>query len=320
MRVLMVGLLLTIASQAAHAEGETFMVLPTEAWGDVEMKARHVAEMMRIALVERSLQTTPAPSKEDLAAGEFGVTCSASADACAQSVGRERKATKVIGSSLRELLPSESATGLELELSFYDIRTGAIARRKSSTGELPVLVDWAQGEALAFAGVEVTGGLVITGLPVGTRVFADDVEKAQLPMLAPIKLRPGRHAIVLKTADAAGSSFVDVKADETLTVKRCVNGALIDDCGATKGLTPAGPNALLIGGGVGVGLGVVALVVSAGTAVASSMSYDAFLDEGDSADLASTKSLGVAAVASAVVGGTLLVAGGAVAAASLMME
>lgn len=323
MRALVITCILLLAS-VARAEGDAFLVLPAEDWGGIPLKAKHVSEMINLALVEKSLNVKPAPTAEDIAGGDYGVVCGSSAEACAGAVGRSKGATKVIGASLRDTTVAHNGnTTYELELSFYTLATSKVERKKTEASDLSVLVDWARGESLAFAGVEVTGGLVVTGLPVGTRVFADDVEKTQLPMIAPLKLRPGRHAITLKSGEASGTSFVDVKADETVTVKRCVNGTVIGDCDGkvTPPVTPDdGPNLALIGGGVGAGVGVVVLAVSGFTAVGSNAARDKFAETRDSADRDDSLMLAGTSVALAVVGGTLLVAGGAVSAASLVME
>jgi hypothetical protein len=146
--------------------------------------------MIHLALVDRSLNVKPLPTPESIANGEFATVCVSTADACATGVGAKLGATKVIGSSLRDLSATRGNTAYELELSFYNLGSGEVTRKKQEATDLSALIDWAQIEALAFAGIEITGELIVTGLAPGAQVLVDDVEASALPMMTPLRLRP----------------------------------------------------------------------------------------------------------------------------------
>ncbi len=322
MRFVWLGLLLSTAALDARAEGDVFAVIPTESFGDVALRAKHISEMMHLALAERSLKVAPQMSAAEVLTGDHAMVCASSHRACAESIGTATGASKVIWSALFDV-SAGGPTAYSLSLELFDLRSKTSTPSSKRSGDIGELVTWAQQQVLGYAGIETVGGLTILDMPVGTEILTDGIAKTRTPMVSAIKLPPGRHEVELRYADASPwRGFVEIKANETVSLRRCVEGNAVVEC--TNAAPTPSPDPLFIGGVASLGAGVVGLAVGGVFSAVSGAAAQDYSQTGP-ADLTQAQVDGALlsrniALASVVVGAGATIAGAGVVAASMFLE
>lgn len=326
MRVALVLLVASLGAGSVRADDDLFLVLPTEDFGSVPARALQVSTAVYVALADKGQKLVAADQVATLKK-ELSAACGSSAQECATQMGLRSGANKIVWSALYELTTG-GAPSLGLDLELFDLRAGVSTAAKQQNKDIRELSRWAEAQTLLLTkATPAFGSLLVTGLPPGAEVYADGIAKGRLPMAAAVRLAPGRHEVELRAGTAkAWSGGVEIRANETTELKRCVNGDVVGECGSgdvDPPPPPPGISPMLIGGLVGIGVGVVGL----GTAgIVGGLSNGALQDyqrtpsnELDPIQVDNVIASRNVAIGAAIVGGVALVAGVSVLAVSMMM-
>ena len=316
--IVVVTLLVSVASfgfsSSARADGDVFAVLPTQGTGGVTSEAEMAGNLMRIALQEQSLALVPADTVRS-AAVVHEAACLQSPVACARLVGAAVGASKVIASELWD-----QAGALELRLVVVDLRAGSESAWQSfQAKDKAALGPVAQQAVLSLVVPQAFFGTVgITMLP-GAEILVDGIARDRTPLVAPLKLAVGRHELEVRYGTAAPwRGYVEVAMEKTHAVRLCVKAeAVVDDCGDEKGPRS---NALFLGSAVGAGVGVASVVSGGVLALLAASSLSAYGNSADVEDKNNATTFQTISVVTFGVGGILVAAGGAGAAASMWLE
>ena len=316
MRIFLFTLAVTLASCAAHAEGDAFVIMPTEDWGDVPMRAVQVSDGVHLAFVEHSLNVKKAPTAAELAAGEFAVVCVNSPAACAVAVGTKLSATKVIASTLWDRVGEAAASRFELELVLHDLKAGTNERKKRSAADVNDLIGWAQTESLKFAGIAMNGSVRVLDMPAGTKVLVDGIEAAVLPMPTPLSLPAGQHTIQVRYGELPPfDKIITIAANEQTTLHVCTDSVVVNDCAVAA--DPVGPRPLFVVGAISTGVGIVGVAVGITTLLIGNGAASRYAESRALTDRDTALTMAVVSPVALVVGVVLVVGGAAAMLASL---
>lgn len=288
-----------LLATTASAAGNLYAVLPTQGVG-AAAEAELATRTMTLALQDQSLAMVPTGPMQDALAAQTAA-CSQSVVACGRLVGTATGATHVIISELWD-----QAGTLELKVAMLDVRSESpppwTSWRTENAADLGNLAKRAVLSAVVPDAL--SGTLSFNQLAAGADIMVDGVARDRTPLISPMKLLEGRHAIEVRVAGKTPwRQTVDIHAGQNQALPVCVRGDAVTSSCSEDARFPI----LAVAGAATLGVATVSAVVAVVSLFQANAAYDDFASTQQGGN--TVRSWQTAAAATGITSGVLALAG-----------